>query len=100
MLFILLQILLVDNNMNVIEINKNIFNAKYLSDISFSSNDYTLNSLLDLLPEKIYIHVIDGYIDEFVSTIEAIFENRVIICNECDICKLYKNQKHFFFKKH
>ena len=43
------------------------FNAKYLSDISFSSNDIALNSLLNLLPKKIYIHLVDNKIDEFIK---------------------------------
>ncbi len=34
--------------------NDSILNAKYLSDITFSSNDFALNSLLSLLPEKLY----------------------------------------------
>jgi len=54
-----------------------------LSDISFSSNDYTLNSLLTLLPRRIYIHIIDGIEDEFINTLKLIFDNRVCICNDC-----------------
>ena len=83
---------LLDNNKNIIPINKNIFNAKYLSDISFSSNDYTLNQLLSLLPKKIYIHLIDDKIDEFITTLILIFENKIEICKECSICNLYKNK--------
>ncbi len=90
--------ILLDENKQIIENNKNIFDAKYLSDISFSSNDYTLNSLLNLLPQRIYIHLLDDYVDEFVNTIQSIFENRVSICKDCNICKMYKSQKRSLFK--
>lgn len=83
--------ILLDENKEIIIHSDDTFKAKYLSDISFSSNDYTLNSLLTLLPKKIYIHLIDSYIDEFIHTLQAVFENRVHICSDCNICKLYKN---------
>ncbi|MEE0866555.1 MAG: putative sporulation protein YtxC [Clostridia bacterium] len=81
--------ILLDENKEIINISKDIFSAKYLSDISFSSNDFTLNSLLTLLPEKIYIHMIDCSIDEFITTLQSIFENRIHICTDCSICNLY-----------
>ncbi len=84
---------LLDENKKVINISDDIFKAKYLSDISFSSNDYALNSLLTLLPKKIYVHLIDNCVDEFIHTIGLIFENRVEICTDCNICKIYKNNK-------
>ena len=83
--------ILLDENKVIISISKDILNTKYLSDISFSSNDYTLNSLLTLLPKKIYVHLIDCYIDEFVTTLKAIFEERLTICTDCDICRLYSS---------
>ena len=83
--------ILLDNNKNIIAPDDDIFNAKYLSDISFSSNDYTLNSLLNLIPKKIYIHLIDNKIDEFIQTLELVFENRVNLCTDCNICEFYKN---------
>lgn len=85
--------LLLDENKNLIIVNDDIFKAKYLSDISFSSNDYVLNSLLTLLPKKIYIHLIDNYKDEFINTLHLVFENRVNICTDCNICHLYKKTK-------
>ena len=88
--------ILLDENKNVINNSNEIFKAKYLSDISFSSNDYALNGLLTLLPKKIYIHLIDNCVDEFIHTLGLIFENRVEICTDCNICKIYKNNK---FKK-
>lgn len=83
--------LILDENKEIISHSKNNFNAKFLSDISFSTNDYTLNTLLDLIPEKIYIHLIDNVIDEFVNTLNLIFEKQIINCTDCNICNLYKN---------
>lgn len=91
--------ILLDSEKNIINTSSNIFNAKYLSDISFSSNDYTLNTLLNLVPKKIYIHLIDSYIDEFINTIKLVFENRINICTDCNICKIYKASKNNFNKK-
>lgn len=82
---------LLDENKNLIVVTDDIFKAKYLSDITFSSNDYILNSLLTLLPRKIYIHLIDGYMNEFINTLQLVFENRIHLCTDCNICKLYKN---------
>ena len=85
--------ILLDENKNIILNSEDISQAKYLSDITFSSNDYTLNSLLNLLPKKIYIHLIDNSIDEFINTLQLIFENRISICLNCDICDIYKCNK-------
>lgn len=91
--------ILLDENKNLILNSEKIFNVKYLSDISFSSNDYTLNSLLNLLPKKIYIHLIDNQIDEFINTLQLIFENRVSICLNCEICNMYRYHKKNTIKK-
>ena len=56
-----------------------------------SSNDYILNTLLTLLPKNIFIHLIDNYKDEFINTLELIFEKRIHICTNCDICEFYKS---------
>ena len=85
--------ILLDENKNIINNSKEIFKAKYLSDITFSSNDYALNGLLTLLPKKIYIHLINNCIDEFIHTLGLIFENKIEICTDCNICKIYKNNK-------
>jgi putative sporulation protein YtxC len=83
---------LLDENKKQITVDDDIFKAKYLSDISFSSNDYILNSLLTLLPKEIYIHIIDGYTtNEFIDTLKLIYENRIHLCTDCNICKLYTN---------
>ena len=81
--------ILLDNNKNTISMNINAFDVNFISDISFSSNDYALNNLLTLLPSKLYIHLIDEE-DEFISTLKLIFEDKVYLCHECDICNLYK----------
>lgn len=83
--------ILLDENKNIIENSKTMSNTKFLSDISFSTNDHTLNILLELLPQKIYIHLIDNIIDEFINTLSLIFENRINYCTECNICNLYKS---------
>ena len=82
--------LLLDKDKNVISLADDVFNAKYLSDISFSSNDYALNALLTFLPKRIEIHIV-GYEDEFINTLKLIFESRIYICREdCNICRTYK----------
>ena len=86
--------ILLDSNKNIIKTELNLMNAKYLSDISFSSSDMVLNTLLSILPRKIYIHLIDEA-DEFISTLQLIFENKIFICKECNICNVYRNNlKH------
>lgn len=84
--------ILLDNEKNVIQFSDDLINRKYLSDISFSSNDFALNSLLTLLPEKLYIHLIDNE-DEFINTLKLIFGNRASICCNCKLCDLYKEEK-------
>ena len=82
--------ILLDENKNIIKTEDDLLKAKYLSDITFSSNDYALNTLLNLIPKKIHIHLVDENIDEFINTIKLIFEDRVNFCNDCEICKIYK----------
>ena len=83
---------LLDENMNVIDIDTNVLNTKYLSDVSFSKNDYVLNTLLNLLPKKIYLHYSPHSNNlDFINTLQLIFENRIEVCSDCNICNLYKN---------
>ena len=82
--------IIIDDNKNIISCNDNIKKAKYVSDISFSSNDFALNTLLNLVPKSITLHLVDGYADEFINTIKLIFQERVKVCEDCDICNLYK----------
>ncbi len=81
--------ILLDEEKNIVPLSDNVFNAKYLSDISFSSNDFALNTLLSMLPKKLEIHMIDEE-DEFINTLKLIFEDRIYICKDCNICKTYK----------
>ena len=80
---------LLDSSKNVISLDNSINSFKYLSDISFSSNDFALNTILSLLPKKLYIHIIDKE-DDFINTLKLIFDDRVFVCNDCNICNLYK----------
>lgn len=81
--------ILLDKEKQIISISKNSLNMSYLSDISFSSNDYALNTILSLLPSKIIIHLISAS-DEFIDTLKLIYEDNVEICTNCNICKTYK----------
>ena len=82
---------LLDENMKIIDVDKNTLNAKYLSDVSFSNNDYILNTLLNLIPKKIYLHLASPLSNlDFINTLQLVFENRIKLCHECNICNLYK----------
>lgn len=81
--------ILLDENKCTISLKSDNLNIKYLSDISFSSNDYALNALLNLLPQKLEVHLI-GYEDEFINSLKLIFKNRISICTDCNICRTYK----------
>lgn len=83
--------ILLDSNLEQISIKESVLDAKYLSDISFSNNDYLLNSLLTLLPKKIYIHLVENTIDEFLNTLILIFDKKIDLCTDCNICNLYKH---------
>lgn len=84
--------IITDDNKNIISSNDNMKKIKYVSDISFSSNDFALNTLLNLMPKSITIHLVDGYLDEFINTLKLIFQDKIKICEDCDICNLYKLQ--------
>ena len=81
--------ILLDKDKNLIKLNNNINTVQYLWDISFSSNDIALNTLLSILPSKIEVHIIDKE-DEFINTLKLIFEDRIRICNDCNICRTYR----------
>lgn len=85
--------ILLDASKKIIDLDDSILNSKYLSDITFSSNDYTLNTLLKLLPQRIFIHLVDGIQDEFINTLKLVFDDRVYLCNDCNICKIYRLEK-------
>ena len=78
--------LLLDERGNVIS---NIDNSQvYLSDISFSSNDFILNTLLTSLPKNLYIHL-NTEEDNFIKFLKLIFNGRYSICTQCKICSNY-----------
>lgn len=68
---------LFDEHNNLIDTSKIKLDSTYLSDISFSENDYILNALLTLLPQKIIIHIDEPY-DDFINTLKLVFEKRII----------------------
>lgn len=80
---------LLDENYNQIDTKNYLLDAKYLSDISFSENDFILNALLTLLPKKLYIHLLSKS-DEFIETLKLIFTNRISLCKHCSLCTKYK----------
>ncbi len=94
------EIILLDENMEKLKIDKSLQKAKYLSDVSFSNNDFVLNTLLNLLPKTIYIHLVSPSSNvDFINTLQLIFEGHITICSDCNICNLYKkiynkNLKH------
>lgn len=69
------EAILLDKQKNVINFAKNNLDKCYLSDISFSTNDYALNSLLTLLPSKLIIHLISPA-DDFINTLQVHLEIR------------------------
>lgn len=90
-------ILLDDNNQIIDTKSKESLNAKFLSDITFSDNDYILNYLLNIIPEHLTIHMpVNAIEDDFINTLKLIFENRITICNNCSICSAYKYIKNKF----
>ena len=84
---------IINDDKEIISCNDNLAKAKYISDISFSSNDLALNTLLNLLPHKITVHLIDCYADEFIHTLQLIFQDKITLCEDCDICEFYKFKK-------
>lgn len=80
--------LLTDKNKQMISTSNS--SHKILSDISFSNNDFVFNTLIELCPEKIHIHLINSTPDDFINTLELIFENKLTICTDCSICEIYK----------
>lgn len=69
--------ILLDKNNKPIECDINLTNAKFLSDITFSQADVIFNTLLNIIPKKIYIHLNNKKKDEFINTLELVFENRI-----------------------
>ena len=81
--------ILLDSSFNIINTSLDTSFLNKYSNIEFSSNDYSLNTLLNIVPKKLYIHLIDNE-DEFIQTL--IFEDTIYICTDCEICNYYKNK--------
>lgn len=82
--------LLVDSLKRLISTTQKGFAEKIVSDISFSDNDYIFNSLIDISPQKLTIHLVNSEIDDFINTLQLIFEEKVNFCTDCNICEIYK----------
>jgi len=82
--------LLLDQYLNVIPVNRDIDDIRYLSDITFCNNDYFLSTLLHISPQKLIIHCNEED-NDFVNTLKLIFLGRVECCSECNICSLFVN---------
>ena len=73
-----------ENNQNIDIKSSNSLHAKFLSDITFSDNDYVLNYLLNTLPSHLTLHLpFEGSLeDDFINTLfkktEEIKENSVV----------------------
>ncbi|MBR2785986.1 MAG: putative sporulation protein YtxC [Clostridia bacterium] len=80
--------IILDEKQNVLTYDNQFEHPKYLSDISFSSKDYCLNALLNLLPKRLIVHLMVEE-DEFVETLGLIFGKRLEICRECNICRTF-----------
>ncbi len=88
------QFSLLDEKYLLISLSDDNLNVKFMSDFSFSNNDYILNTLLNLLPKKLVIHIFQDIspteiIDSnFLTTINQIFENKIEYCknSNCSIC--------------
>ena len=78
---------LLDESKSFIDLK--VFTSPYLSDVSFSNNDYVLNTLIGILPKQIIIHLISKE-DQFINTLNMIFSDRIKTCNGCSLCKSYK----------
>ena len=83
------ECILLDRDKNIIPLQDDNLNAKYLSDISFSTNDYALNTLLNITPKRLIIHSLGNKSDEFINTIKLIFDKRFEVCSSCELCRLY-----------
>ena len=81
------EAILLSEDGNLIDLE--VFDSKYLSDITFSNNDYVLNTLVGLIPSKIILHLVSPK-DNFIKTIELIFGNKVLYCENCNLCNAYK----------
>ena len=81
------EALLLSQDGNIITLDK--FDSKYLSDITFSNNDYVLNTLVGIVPSIIILHLVSPK-DNFIKTVELIFGDKVHYCHGCSLCSAYE----------
>ncbi len=83
--------LLVDSFKNLISTTTKGFTEKIVSDISFSNNNENIfNTLIDISPNKLTIHLVNSEVDDFINTLKLIFEEKITFCTDCNICEIYK----------
>jgi putative sporulation protein YtxC len=72
------------------EILNDLSQTKYIGNVG--TEDLIISGLITYCPEKIIIHCEDNCRNkELIDTIKKVFENRVTICNNCEICNKIKN---------
>lgn len=81
---------LADKYKKQISTSPKVYGEKIISDISFSSNDYIFNTLIDISPRKLNIHLVNSEPDDFINTLQLVFENKISFCTDCNICAIYK----------
>jgi putative sporulation protein YtxC len=77
------DIILLDENYTKIDIsNSELSDAKFLSDISFSQNDYIFNYILNILPSHLTLHLnnVSDDNNDFINTLKLIFDKKITIC--------------------
>lgn len=84
------EYIFLNEDKEIITINSAEHIPKYMSDVTFSNNDYCLNTLLYFLPKNLYVHLLTPK-DNFINTLENIFNKRVVFCKSCSICKKLKS---------
>ncbi|QGU94960.1 putative sporulation protein YtxC [Clostridium bovifaecis] len=72
------------------EILNDLSDAKYIGTVGVE--DLIISGLITYCPEKIIIHCESNCRNkELIDTIKKVFESRVKVCNECEICMEIKN---------
>ena len=78
----------------------NIINNEYLNiieaelDASINHDDLLISSLITIAPNEIYIHKIDNLKNmDLIQTISKIFQDRIILCDNCQWCRIHTNIK-------
>lgn len=81
-----------DENKNniMLELINEIYEPKYNGIVNVE--DMIISGLITNSPKSIVIHNVDNCSNkEFIETIKNVFENRVSLCNDCELCELSEN---------